>query len=161
VYRSQWFVISQTDGEAYEPVAVPTWSEEQALKTLGIKIVPFDQPDGNIQGYATSEGNIAINPIAALPHKTLFHELAHILLGHAKDENVPRAVREVEAEGVALFCCEALSLDGAVYARGYLQHWLGKEALTESSAQRIISTAHSILQAGGQDDLLPRDEVTA
>jgi len=69
-------------------------------------------------------------------------EHGHILLGHAKDETVSRALREVEAEGVALFCCEALGLDGAVYARGYLQHWLGKEALTEAMAQRIVSTAH-------------------
>jgi hypothetical protein len=117
-----------------------------------VKIIPFAHHDGNVQGYATSDGNIAINPIAGLPHKTLFHELAHILLGHSKDETVPRAVREVEAEGIALFCCEALGLDGAAYARGYLQHWLGKEALMESSAQRIMSTAHQILKAGGQEE---------
>jgi len=154
VYRSRWFVLSQTDGDAYDPVDVPAWSEERALKHLGIKIVPFDHLDGNVQGYATPEGNVAINPVAGLRHKTLFHELAHIILGHAKDETVSRSVREVEAEGVALFCCEALGLEGSVYARGYLQHWLGREALTEVSAQRIISTAHRILAAGVRRNLL-------
>jgi hypothetical protein len=86
VYRSRWFVLSQTDGESYEPLDVPTWNEERALQALGVKIVPFAHPDGNMQGYATPEGSIAINSIAALPHKTLFHELAHIILGHAKDK---------------------------------------------------------------------------
>jgi hypothetical protein len=153
VYRSRWFVLSQTEGAAYEPLDIPTWNEERALKHLGVTIVRFAHPDGKVQGYATPEGNIAINPVAVLPHKTLFHELAHIILGHARDETIPRPVREVEAEGVALFCCEALGLDGAEYARGYLQHWLGKEALTEAMAQRIMSTAHKILAAGDQEDV--------
>lgn len=148
VFRSRWFVLGQTEGAAYAPIAVPTWQEEHALKALGVKRVAFDHPDGNVQGYATDDGSIAISPVAGLPHKTLFHELAHVLLDHGKDQSIPRAVREVEAEGVALFCCEALGLDGAVYARGYINNWLGKEALTETMAQRIMSTAHCILSAG-------------
>jgi antirestriction protein ArdC len=150
-YRARWFVLSQTDGEAYEPVSVPDWSEERALTALGIGIVPFDHLDGNVQGYATTDGAIAINPVAALPHKTLFHEVAHVLLQHAKDATVSRSLREVEAEGVALLCCAALGLDGAEYARGYLQHWLRNEEIPEQSAQRIITTAHRILAAGNQD----------
>ncbi|MGD0099273.1 MAG: hypothetical protein ABSC60_02885 [Acidobacteriota bacterium] len=152
VYRSRCFVLSQTDGEPYEPLDVPAWSEEIALQHLGVKRVSFDHPDGNVQGYATDDGSIATNPVAGLPHKTLFHELAHIILNHAKDKTIPRSVQEVEAEGVALFCCEALGLDGAVYARGYPQRCLGKEALTEQMAQRIITTVHRILSAGRQED---------
>lgn len=95
--------------------------------------------------YATAQREVAINPVAALPHKTLFHELAHILLGHAKDETLQRSVREVEAEGVALLCCEAFGLDGAVYARGYLQHWLEHDELTETMARRIMATARASL----------------
>src|SRR5450756_2581177 len=116
-------VSDKTDGQPYEPVSVPSWSEESARTTLGIRIVPFDHLDGNVQGYATPQGGIAINPVAALPHKTLFHEAAHVLLKHATDLTISRSLREVEAEGVALVCCEALGLDGSEYARGYLQHW--------------------------------------
>ena len=112
--------------------------------------MPFDHLDGNVQGYATPQGDIAINPVAALPHKTLFHEVAHVLLKHAADVTVSRSVREVEAEGVALVCCEALGLDGTAYARGYLQHWLATNELTDATAQRIIATAHRIIAAGGQ-----------
>ncbi|MGA2970794.1 MAG: hypothetical protein ABSE75_13450, partial [Acidimicrobiales bacterium] len=56
-----------------------------------------------------------------------------------------------EAEGVALLCCEALALDGTEYARGYLQHWLRNDALTDAMAQRIIATAQQILSAGTLD----------
>jgi antirestriction protein ArdC len=150
-YRARWFVLSQTDGKPYEPVSVPSWSEERALTSLGIRTVAFDHLDGNVQGYATPQGDVAINPVAALPHKTLFHEVAHVLFQHAKDATISRSLREVEAEGVALLCCEAIGLDGAEFARGYLQHWLRTEEIPEQSAQRIITTAHRILAAGNQD----------
>jgi antirestriction protein ArdC len=151
MYRARWFVLAQTDGDPYTPVALPSWSEERALAALGITRIPFDHLDGNTQGYATAHREVAINPVAALPHKTLFHEVAHVLLGHAKDATVSRSLREVEAEGVALLCCEALGLDGSEYARGYLQHWRRTEEIPEQSAQRIITTAHRILHAGEQD----------
>ncbi len=148
MYRARWFVLSQTDGEAYTPVSTPSWSEELALAELGVRRVPFAHADGNAQGYATAQREIAISPVAALPHKTLFHEVAHILLDHLRDNTVGTSIREVEAEGVALLCCEALALEGAEYARGYLQHWLRTDELTEAMAQRIIKTAHRIIEAG-------------
>ena len=53
-----------------------------------------------------------------MPHKTRFHELAHVLLGHTNegtlndDERTPRNLRECEAESVALLCLAALDLPG-------------------------------------------------
>jgi hypothetical protein len=37
--------------------------------------------DGNCQGYARQR-TIAVSPLAELPEKTRFHELAHVVLGH-------------------------------------------------------------------------------
>ncbi len=156
VFRSRWFVLSQTEGKPYEPVALSSWSEGRALATLGIERVVFAHPDGNTQGYATSDRQIAINPVAALPHKTLFHELAHVLLHHDKQEDLSASVREVEAEGVALLCCEALGLEGAAYARGYLQLWLKDGAFTSMMAQRIIAAAQRILDAGADAEAKDR-----
>lgn len=148
VYRRRWFVLAQTDGEPYQPVELPAWSEERALQELGIHHVPFDEANGNVQGYSV-ERNIAINPVAALPHKTLYHELGHIVLGHTKDEcDLPRHLRELEAESVALLCIEALGLPGASFARGYIQAWATSEDLTDEVASRIMSAADAILQAG-------------
>jgi hypothetical protein len=147
-YRARWFALSQTDGAEYEQVGTPDWHEARALKTLGVQLVPFEHLDGNTQGYALPGRRVAINPVAALPHKTLFHELGHIQLGHPTDEKTPRAVKEAEAEAVALLCLEALDLPGSEYARGYLQNWLRGEEFGEESSQRVITAAQQILSGG-------------
>ena len=111
-------------------------------------------PDGNCLGFAR-ERSIAISPLAPLPFKTRFHELAHVLLGHttegmqADSEIMPRSLRECEAESVALLCCAALDLPGVPEARGYVQRWWGRgQEIPERSAQRILKVANQILKAG-------------
>jgi hypothetical protein len=52
----------------------------EGLEVLNVQRVEFQNLDGNTQGYAKRGGKIAVSPIAALPHKTLFHEIAHSLL---------------------------------------------------------------------------------
>ncbi len=155
VYRSNWFVLSQTDGADVPPITIPTWNAGAALWELHITEIPFDHLDGNCQGYAR-EFSIAVSPVAEYPHKTRFHELAHVVLGHTTeadtltdDERTPRTIREVEAEAVAMVCCEALGLPGSVESRGYIQHWnQSGEAIPEKSAQRIFKAADQILKAG-------------
>jgi len=158
VHRARWFVVSQTIGIELEPVTIPEWDAKQALAALSIERIAFDKTDGNVQGFARKR-QVAINPVAQLPHKTLFHEMAHVLLhtseGDFTDtEQTPRNLREVEAESVALLCCEALNLEGADYCRGYIQNWLYQgigydaDAIPEKSAQKIFRAADQILRAG-------------
>jgi antirestriction protein ArdC len=154
VFRPNWFVLSQTEGSPYQPADLPEWQEERALEWLKIRRVPFDHPDGNCQGYAKTR-NVAVSPIAFAPHRTLFHELAHVVLGHTAElgqlddhERTPRNLREVEAEGVALICCESLGLGSAEHSRGYIQHWLQGDSIPENSAHRIFRAADQILKAG-------------
>jgi antirestriction protein ArdC len=153
-YKAHWFVLSQTEGAEYKPPDVPEWNEQAALQQLNIQRIEFENLDGNTQGYARRGRKIAISPIAELPHKTLFHELAHVVLGHGDEQNpsdpeiTPRDVREVEAEAVALLCCESLGLPGAEFSRGYIQHWSQGGAISERSAQRIFRAADEILRAG-------------
>lgn len=159
VFRSHWFVLSQTEGAAVEPLALPAWQSARALEALGITEEPFALLDGNCQGYAR-ERTIAVSPVAELPHKTRFHELAHVVLGHTAeaaqtdDERTPRSLREVEAEAVALICLEALGLPGAEFSRGYIQHWNAAHdhaPIPERSAQRIFKAADTILRAGREE----------
>lgn len=158
VLRPNWFVLSQTDGDAVTLQPIPVWDQARALETLGVVEETFVSTDGNCQGYARSR-SIAVSPIAELPAKTRFHELAHVVLGHTSEAEVgltdstmtPRCLREVEAEAVALVCLEALGLPGAEHCRGYIQHWnseRGAEPIPERSAQRIFKAADEILKAG-------------
>ena len=163
VYKARWFVLTQTEGEELQPQVIPDWEATRALAALAIDQIPFDSTDGNCQGFARKR-QIAINPVAQLPHKTLFHELAHVVIGHtaeadfADTEKTPRTLREVEAEAVALLCCESLELEGADYCRGYLQNWLYQgvgfdaSAIPEKSAQKIFRAADQILRAGRPTD---------
>lgn len=151
VYRSRWFALSQTEGREYVPVGTPDWHESRALAQLGITLVAFEHLDGNTQGYALSGRRIAVSPVAALPHKTLFHEIAHVVLGHPEDDKTPRPLKEAMAESVALLCLEALDLPGAEYARGYIQAWLGGAEFGEDESQQIIQAAEQILNAGTVD----------
>lgn len=142
VYKPRWFVISQTEGEEFQPIGLPQFDTEKALAALDIERIPFEGTDGNVQGYAKGR-QIAISPIAQAPHKTFFHEAAHVLLGHTAEsdftdrEQTPRNLREAEAESVALLCCESLQLPGAEFCRGYIQHWLAGDVIPEESAQKI------------------------
>ncbi len=160
VWKPRWFVLAQTDGEPLtNAVEIPSWDEARALEALAVQRIPFDLPDGNVQGFAHGR-SVAVSPIAALPAKTLFHELGHVLLNHTAERgddrpDLPKTLTEAEAEAVALLCLEALHLPGAEYARGYIQSWYGAgNPLPEHSAQRIFKASDTILRAG-RSEVLP------
>jgi antirestriction protein ArdC len=52
VYKRNWFVLSQTDGNAFVPPQAATWDKTRALVALNVTEIPFDLPDGNCQGFA-------------------------------------------------------------------------------------------------------------
>lgn len=153
IYKPRWFVLAQTEGPELELPNIPEWNHQRALAALDVTQVPFTSTNGNSQGYARNR-EIAINPLAQLPQKTIFHELGHVLLGHTSEadfedgERPPRNLQEVEAESVALLCCEALGLEGAEFCRGYIQGWADGEPIPEQSAKRILGAADKILRAG-------------
>lgn len=154
VWRARWFLLSQTEGAEYQPPAIPEWNEQRALTALNIQREAFEDLDGNVQGYAKRGRKIAVSTLAFNPFRTLAHEMAHVLLGHTGDGDLsdsdatPRDIREMEAEGVALLCCESLGLPGAEYSRGYIQSWGQGQTISERSAQRIFHAADQILRAG-------------
>ena len=155
VYKNHWFVLSQTEGKEYVADPIPGWDQSKALEGLEIRMMPFTVLDGNVQGFAKNK-TVAINPIAEQPESTLFHELAHIVLGHTLEgslnsdskDRTPKDIRELEAECVALLCCESLGLPGAAESRGYIQSWFKGNEVPERSAQRIFHAADEILKAG-------------
>jgi antirestriction protein ArdC len=157
VYKNYWFVLAQTDGKELEPASIPNWDAAKAFGALEITEISFDATNGNVMGFARGR-SIAVSPINPLPHKTRFHELAHVMLGHTSEgeqndeEHTPRNLKECEAEAVALLCCSALNLPGVEFSRGYIQSWWGVgNPIPERSAQRILKAADQILKAGTTD----------
>jgi N-terminal domain of anti-restriction factor ArdC len=152
--RRHWFSLEQTDGAPYTAELVaPTWSPELALQQLDIWEVPFEGLNGNILGYASGR-TLAINPLGPLKHKTRFHEIAHIVLGHTalspmEDwEELTRSLAEVEAESTAYLLTTLLELPGQEEAAGYIHHWLAGDEIPEPSARRIFAATEKILRAG-------------
>jgi hypothetical protein len=84
VYRPRWFVLSQTESEELPPLPIPGYDSERTLAEVGIERVVSDLADGNCQGFARRR-QITLSPVAQLPHKTLFHEAAPVVLGHTSE----------------------------------------------------------------------------
>lgn len=155
--KPRWYVLSQTHGEDFvAEKKSPQWDAELALKNLDIRTEAFEYANGNCQGYAkTSERVIAINPLAQYPHKTRFHEIAHVLLHGKAEEGIlacektlVRSEKEVEAESVAYILISLLNLDGQRESRGYIQNWLANDTIGDKTAARIFGAVEKILKAG-------------
>ena len=156
IYRRNWFVLPQTDGEEYKPEPLPNFHPQLALKELDIALIPFEHTDGNCQGYAVGQ-QIAINPVASHPIRTMFHEIGHVVLGHTAElmadngEQTPKDIKELEAEAVSYLVCSALNLgteQDRRESRGYIQNWYEGNAVPEKSAIRIFGVVDKILKAG-------------
>lgn len=149
------FALSDTEGEELPSPKPHGWDLITALAKLGVREVPFDSTNGNLQGW--SQGTeFAINPIAVNRPKTIFHELGHIVLGHTLPSlhakyAQHRGPMEGEAEITALIVMNEVGLlddETASHMRGYVQHWMQDETFTEQAARRIFRAAEAILRAG-------------
>lgn len=99
LWKNCVFALSQIDG--IDKVEIPTvkgWDYKKAAETLKIPLIPYEDIDGNCQGYATEKG-VAVNPLAEHSVRTIVHEFTHFLL-HFKDKAkaLSRSVKEAEAE---------------------------------------------------------------
>jgi hypothetical protein len=149
------FTYSQTDGDELPPVQLPEWDVDTALAELGITKVPFRKNDANIQGYARGR-EIALNPFAVHPAKTLFHEIGHVVIGHTTPESLPeyethRGIMEFQAEATAHLTMNELGqLDDemATHSRGYIQDWLKGERPPDKAIREVFTATDRILKAG-------------
>jgi hypothetical protein len=61
-----------------------------------------------------------------------------------------RGQAEIEAESVAYIICHTSGLTTAAYSLGYVAHWAGGDPnQIKTTAERVITTARTILQATG------------
>lgn len=152
------FAYSETDGEELPPWEPPTWSKEKALTELSITEVKYAMIDMNCQGYSQAK-NVAINPLAVYPFKTLIHELAHVTHGHTTDEGMVeyqthRGLMEFQAEATAYLVLnelDALDKFDPAESREYIQHWLKGEEPPEQAIKRVFVVADRIIRAGREE----------
>lgn len=149
------FGASETEGDPLPEYEPPEWSPTRALGALAINKVAFEHVDGNIQGY--SRGNeLAINPVAKYPLKTLIHEMGHIVIGHTVPERLAeyqehRGIFEFEAEGTAYLAMNELRAHDqfdAAESRAYIQTWLRDAKPNEQSIRSVFTATDKILRAG-------------
>ena len=148
--KNSLFSLSETIGDAVPLPEIPKWNRELALERLNIKLIPFKKNNGNVQGYANKQG-IAINPVAVNPTKTLFHEIAHRVLGHTDNSDLHKGVKEFQAECSAYLLMIELELatwEQLSVSRAYIQEWLQDTKPTEQEIKQVFNAVDKIIKAG-------------
>ncbi len=150
------FTLSQTEGdELPPPPELPDWDADTALAALGITKMPFRKNDANIQGYARGR-EIALNPFAVHPGKTLMHEIGHVVIGHTLPETITeyethRGIMEFQAEATAHLTMNELGQltdEMATHSRGYIQDWLRGARPPDKAIREVFTATDRILKAG-------------
>jgi antirestriction protein ArdC len=147
------FDVAQTDGEALpEPATFggnPGGFTERLKDFVASSRITLEYSDslGNTLGASqcgTIKLRVGLSP--AEEFSTLVHELAHELL-HPKNErrDIPKHVKETEAEAVAFVVSHAIGLEPGTAASDYIQLYSGSKKTLVDSLDRIQKTSASIL----------------
>lgn len=144
--------------DAYIPPALPSFDPELALAALNIEAKVISETEQFMREMPTFVGGysqgrtIFLRAMDQAVWSTMFHEMAHIMLGHthqAYDYKTNRAVAELEAESVAMLCLMSLDIQGIEEKIAYILGWFKGDEYPEAAAKRVIATARKILEAGG------------
>lgn len=147
------FQYSQTDGPDIPWPESPEWCADTAHSALKINVMPWSMLDGNVQGYSQGR-SYALNPVAAFPHLTRLHEIAHIVLGHTSEPAeyvMHRGLFEFEAEATAFLVANELGIlddRAASKSRAYVQGWLADQHPGDRAIRRVFKATNELLTAG-------------
>jgi antirestriction protein ArdC len=151
------FDASQTDGA---PIEAHTGDAE--LLTGDAPALLWEQINAQITalGYTVSRGDcrgangyvewptrtvrVRADVEPAQAAKTLIHELAHIALDH-ETRDIPRSVKELEAESVACIVADVAGLDSLPYSVPYVAGWAPTREAVADSATQVLSVADLII----------------
>lgn len=148
---------------ALMPTAVRFHTFMDAVKAVSPAPIYFaeitDEKNG-CYGHAKNEVyvNWRIAPVMAF--RTALHEMTHAILhpwpdGVRHANEIPRAIRETEAECVACLVCLHYGLDVRAYSVDYIQSWMRhlssdeaewSLALAERTAQRLVAAIDAELE---------------
>ena len=112
--------------------------------------------DGKNGCYGHRENVVYVSRHISRPMqiRTTIHEMAHAILhpwpgGIKPEQELPRAVRETEAEGVAYLVCRHYGLDTSAYSIDFIQSWIRHLSPEEIafSVELIHETAKDLVKA--------------
>jgi hypothetical protein len=154
------FDASQTDGKPLPEFAAAQGDPGdhhrrlcEFLKKRGIRVECSSLP-GSVQGMSMGGKIVVRNDLAPAEHLSVtLHEAAHELLNHrVKASEMPKTVRETEAEAVAFTVCQAIGLDCGTASCDYIKLYGGKKETLLASLERIRSVAAEIIGALSSED---------
>lgn len=147
------FDVSQTDGKPLPELATVKGDPAHYLPLLqervraeGIVLEYAEDLDGALGRSYGGRIQIKGGMSAAREFSTMVHEFAHELL-HPKTERteIPKTVKETEAEAVAYVVSRAVGLEVGTASSDYIQLYRGDADTLAMSLERIQKTATQIL----------------
>ncbi|MDQ0276549.1 hypothetical protein QO003_000852 [Arthrobacter silviterrae] len=152
---NRMFEVSETQSEELPEYEPPTWNKERTLGALAIVQEDFEQLNGNMAGHSYNR-NVAINPVAKYPFKTLVHELGHVVIGHTSEASMEeyrqhRGLMEFQANSTAYLALNELDATDrfdAAEIRGYIQTWIHDERPVDAAIKQVFGATDKILKAG-------------
>lgn len=151
------FDVSQTEGEDLPTICNELTADVEDYETLIQKIiatstvpVEFEDITNGSHGYFDkAEKRIAIkNGMAqAQTIKTLVHEIAHSILHDDAFLEIPRAIKEVQAESVAYMVCKALGIASDDYSFEYVAVWAQQDMKKLTEQMGIVKATAEAMTA--------------
>jgi len=153
------FDVSQTTGDPLPAPPAPRLLEGEAPAGLGAAVLALIEargftvdtvPNAGAINGANGQTNWGANSVVvradmddAAMVKTLIHEAAHVLLhGDLPGSNLPRPLKEVEAESVAFVVAHAHGMPTDDYSFPYVAGWAGEEG-----EQAVLATQARVARA--------------
>jgi hypothetical protein len=155
------FDISQTDGAPLPEIPAIRLPEGEAPAGLWAGLVSLVEARGftvtredpapawGVTRYTDRRVDIAPSLSPAMACHTLAHELGHVAADHETRRDVPRGVREAEADGIAYLLTTTAGLSGH-FSVDYVTGWTGGDpAVVRATQARVVTTAGLLLDALG------------
>jgi hypothetical protein len=127
---------------------------------LSVSLVPDAPAIGGANGVTSfAQGSVSVRADMdeAARMKTLLHEAAHVLLhGEAPGRQLPRPLKEVEAESVAFVVAAAHGMSTAEYSFPYVSIWAGGDGAkaVQATQARVGDAARVLIEASPAEHLV-------
>lgn len=159
------FDVSQTNGEPLpeapmpedpnpddDPAGVAARVHEGLYRLCegeGVTVEMADLPPGHYGGYERKGRRIVLNRALGEVERatTLAHELAHHLLHREDDGASTKAVREIEAEGVAFAVFGYFGFDTSRFTFAYIARYAREPEALKAALSRIQKAVHELIEA--------------